>query len=31
MAEYYCPEYSCVVHEQPCPQCGDDDHQTVDL
>jgi len=31
MAEHYCPEYSCVVQELPCPHCGADDHEEVDL
>jgi hypothetical protein len=31
MAEYHCPEFSCIVEEQPCPHCGADDHEEVDL
>lgn len=31
MGQHYCPEYSCVVDEQPCPHCGASDHKQVDL
>jgi hypothetical protein len=32
MAEtYYCPEHNCVVSELPCPFCGADSHEKVDL
>jgi hypothetical protein len=26
---YYCGEYDCIVHERPCPHCGDSGHQEV--
>jgi len=31
MGARYCPEYSCVVYEQPCPHCGAEDHEEMDL
>lgn len=31
MAQYHCPDYNCVVQEQPCPHCGASDHKEVDI
>ena len=27
MTTYHCPEYNCIVEEQPCPHCGATDHE----
>lgn len=29
MAEYYCPNEKCIVHEEPCPYCGATDLEVV--
>jgi len=31
MGAHYCPEYCCVVYKQPCPHCGAEDHEDMDL
>lgn len=30
-SQFFCADYQCVVTELPCPHCGADDHQEVDL
>jgi hypothetical protein len=28
-SEYFCGEYSCIVRELPCPQCGSEYHREL--
>lgn len=29
--EFFCADYSCIVTELPCPHCGADEYEVVDL